>query len=259
MPMPMKNRLREKIDAGEPVLGAWLALPDTHSAELMSRLGFDWATIDMQHGLVDYQRAAAMLQAMTASDTTPIVRVPWNEPGIIGKMLDVGAHGIIIPMVNTRAEAEAAAAACRYPPLGRRSFGPFRAGMLYGGTYLADANEQVLCMPMIETRQALDNLDEILSVPGVDGIYVGPSDLSVSLGLSPAPDHDDEVFTSAIDRILAGCERHGVFAGVAGTVVQAPKRIRQGFRFVEVARDSGSMARAAIQDLRKVRASLEGG
>ncbi|MCY3971803.1 MAG: aldolase/citrate lyase family protein, partial [Acidobacteria bacterium] len=152
----MKNRLRDKIDKGEPVLGAWLAFPDTHSAELMSRLGFDWATIDMQHGLVDYQRATEMLQAMTASDTTPIVRVPWNEPGIIGKMLDAGAHGIIIPMVNSRAEAEAAAAACRYPPRGKRSFGPFRAGLLYGGNYLEEANEQIYCIPMIETQQALD-------------------------------------------------------------------------------------------------------
>ncbi len=257
--MPMQNRLRDKIDNGEAALGAWLALPDTHSAELMSRLGFDWATIDMQHGLVDYQRATEMLQAMTASGTTPIVRVPWNEPGIIGKMLDAGAHGIIIPMVNSRAEAEAAAAACRYPPRGKRSFGPFRAGLLYGGNYLEEANEQIYCIPMIETQQALDSLDDILSVPGVDGVYVGPSDLSVSLGLRPAPDQEDENFIAAIDKILDGCKRHGLFAGVAGTVKEAPKRIRQGFRFVEVARDSGSMAKAALQDLRVVRASMNEG
>ncbi len=256
--MPMTNHLRQKIDNGEPVLGAWLAFPGTHSAELMSRLGFDWATIDMQHGLVDYQRATEMLQAMTASDTTPIVRVPWNEPGIIGKMLDAGAHGIIVPMVNSRAEAEAAAAACRYPPLGKRSFGPFRAGLLHGPTYLDDANEQVYCIPMIETEQALEELDEILSVPGVDGVYVGPSDLSVSLGLKPRPDQDDARFTRAIDRILDGCRRHGVFAGIAGTVAEAPKRIAQGFRFVEVARDGGSMAKAASADLRTVRASMKG-
>ncbi len=254
--MPMKNRLRDRIDAGDPVLGAWLALPDTHSAELMSRLGFDWAAIDMQHGLIDVQRAMEMLQAMTASDTTPIVRAAWNDPGIIGKMLDAGAHGIIVPMVNTRAEAEAAAAACRYPPRGGRSFGPFRAGLLHGGNYLEEANEQVYCIPMIETRQALDNLDDILSVPGLDGVYVGPSDLSVSLGLRPAPDQDDETFTAAIDGILDGCGRHGLFAGIAGTVGEAPKRIRQGFRFVEVARDAGSMAKAALQDLRTVRASI---
>ncbi len=255
--MPMTNRLRDRMANGAPVLGAWLALPDTHSAELMSRLGFDWATIDMQHGLIDYQRATGMLQAMTASDTTPIVRVPWNEPGIIGRMLDAGAHGIIVPMVNNRAEAEAAAAACRYPPRGMRSFGPFRAGLLHGGSYFEEANEQILCMPMIETKQALDNLDDILSVPGVDGTYVGPGDLGVSLGLRPAPDHDDPAFVAALEAILDGCRRHGVFAGIAGTVKEAPRRIAQGFRFVEVARDSGAMARAALEDLRTVRSVLQ--
>ena len=249
----MKNRLREIWKRDEAALGGWLAVPNTFTAELMSRLGFDWLTIDMQHGLIDYQAALQMLQAMTASETVSMVRVPWNEPGIIGKVLDAGAEGVIVPMVNTREQSEAAAAACRYPPLGRRSFGPTRAALVGGSDYFDRANDEIICLIMIETQQALDNLDEILDVPGIDGVYVGPNDLSVSLGLPPAPDHEAESFRSAIAAILEGCHQRGLTAGCAGTTKQAPMRIEGGFRFVEVSRDAGSMARAAREDLRAIR------
>ena len=156
----------------------------------MAHAGFDWLCIDMQHGSIDYQVALSMLQAISTTDTVPIVRVPWNEPGIIMKTLDAGAYGVIVPMVNSRAEAEAAVAACRYAPQGNRSYGPGRAVLYAGPDYFANANETVLCICMIETREAIERAEEIISTPGLDAIYIGPSDLSVSLGLPPASDHD---------------------------------------------------------------------
>jgi 4-hydroxy-2-oxoheptanedioate aldolase len=254
----MQNPLKLAWAQERATLGGWLTIPSSFSAELMAKLAFDWLTIDMQHGLIGYQQALEMLQAISTSDTTPLVRVPWNEPGIIGKMLDAGAMGVIVPMVNSRAEAEAAVAACRYPPDGKRSFGPMRAA-LTAPEYFRHANAAICCIPMVETREALDNLDDILSVPGVDAIYVGPNDLSLSLGLGPGADHDDEVFRDALEEIVAGCRRHGVVPGVAGSAQIALQRLQQGFVLVEVSRDSGAMASAAAGDLKSVRAELKGG
>ena len=252
----MKNRLKEKWSAGEPTLGAWLTMPSTVAAEMMSRLGFDWLTIDLQHGLIGYSDAVPMLQAMSASDTVLLARVPWNEPGIIGKILDAGAQGVVIPMVNTRSEAEAAVAACRYRPEGRRSFGPMRAALISGPEYYESANREICCMPMIETAEAVSNLDEILTVEGIDAVFVGPADLSVSLGLDPRKGPETERFAEAFDAILEGCSRHGIVVGCAGTSLTAPRRIEQGVLFVEVSRDSASMTRAAGKDLREIRSLL---
>ena len=249
----MLNRLKKKWAAGEPTLGAWLTVPSSVTAEMMARLGFDWLTIDMQHGLIGYQQALGMLQAISTTETVPLVRVPWNEPGVIGKALDAGAQGVVIPMVNSRSEAEAAVAACRYPPAGRRSFGPTRAAMVEGSGYFEDANREVCCMPMVETRQAVENLEEILVVGGIDAIFVGPNDLSLSLGLGPASDREETEFSEAIAAILDGCRRHGIVAGCAGTARTAPKRLEQGFLFVEVSRDGGAMQRAATGDLQAIR------
>jgi 4-hydroxy-2-oxoheptanedioate aldolase len=154
----------------------------------MAHQGYDWICIDMQHGVVDYQVAVTMLQAIGATATIPFVRVPWNEQGIIGKVLDAGALGVIIPMVNSVEEAKAAVASCRYYPLGSRSYGPTRAAYYAGAGYYPEANEQVACVPMIETKQAVERLDDILSVPGIDAVYVGPADLSITLGQQPRMD-----------------------------------------------------------------------
>jgi len=180
------------------------------------------------------------------------VRVPWNEPGIIGKALDAGARGVIIPMVNTRDEAERAVRACRYAPAGARSYGPLRANYYAGFDYFAHANDDVLCIVMIETREAVAGLDEILSVPGIDAVYVGPADLSVTLGLPPAPDQDAASFTEAISRIVESCTAHGVVPGIAGNQQTAPKRIAQGFRLVEVAADAAVLAAGVGRALQSV-------
>lgn len=250
-----ENRLKTLWAEDTPALGGWLVLPSSISAEYMSRAGFDWLCVDMQHGSIDYQAAVTMMQAISTGDTVPVVRVPWNEPGIIMKTLDAGAYGVIVPMVNSRAEAEAAIGACRYAPTGYRSYGPGRAVLYAGPDYFANANATVLCICMLETREAIARADEIVSTPGLDAVFIGPSDLSVSLGLAPSYDQDAPEFTQAIDAVLAACRKHGVTAGAfCGNAAVAKKRIAQGFRFVQVADDAGSMVRTAAAALGEVRA-----
>jgi 4-hydroxy-2-oxoheptanedioate aldolase len=239
------NGVREAWATGRPALGAWLMIPSAFCAEIVAHAQFDWVCVDMQHGVIDYAQMVTMLQAVSSTDVTPLVRVPWNEPGIIGKTLDAGARGVIIPMVNSRADAERAVQACRYAPQGARSYGPVRANYYAGFDYFANANDDVLCIVMIETRDAVARVDEILAVPGIDAVYVGPADLSVTLGLPPAPDQDAASFSDAITRILEACHAHGVVPGIAGNQQTAPKRIEQGFRLVEVAADAALLARGA--------------
>jgi 4-hydroxy-2-oxoheptanedioate aldolase len=248
-----QNSLRA-IWAGQgAALGGWLTVPSSVSAELMAHAGFDWVCVDLQHGLIDYAQMVHMLQGISSTDTVPLVRVPWNEPGIIGKCLDAGAWGVIVPMVNSAAEAERAVAACRYAPDGHRSYGPVRANTYAGAGYFERANREVLCIVMVETEVAVEHVDEILSVPGVDAVYIGPADLGVTLGLDPAPDHEDGRFTEAVERILRSARRHGVVPGIAGNAETAVKRLAQGFQLVEVASDARLIGVGAGQALERVR------
>jgi len=249
-----ENRLRTIWRNGGAVVNGWLAIPSSLSAETMSHQGWDSLTIDQQHGVVDYQTAATMLQAISTTDTMPLTRVPWLEPGIIMKMLDAGAYGIICPMINTRKEAEALVGACRYAPDGYRSFGPLRALMYAGPDYPKHANDTVLAIAMIETQKALDNLEQIMSVPGLDGIYIGPSDLALSLGGTPKPDQTDPKVVAAIEAILACAKKHGVTAGIhCGTPAYAKKMIDLGFQLVTIMSDNLLMASAAKQAVNEVR------
>ncbi len=254
----MKNRLKEKWRAGEPTYGVWLAIPSPLVAEASAHCGFDYVCIDMQHGVADYQVAVAMLAAMRGSESTPIVRVPWLEPGIIGRMLDAGALGVVIPMVNSRAEAQAAVAACRYAPAGARSFGPIRAGMAFGADYYSWANEEIACIPMIETRQAVEAVDDILSVPGIDAAYVGPADLSITYGLPPGVDNPGTVFDEAIETIVGSCNRHGVTPGIHSISSLAAKRVGNGFRMITVSSDLQATTTGLRNDV-KVANSGSGG
>lgn len=248
-----ENSLRFIWSEGNAALGGWLTVPSSFSAEIMAHMGFDWVCVDMQHGMIDELRMIEMLQGISSSDTIPLVRVPRNEPGIIGKCLDAGAWGVIVPMVNSPEEAAAAVAACRYAPVGIRSFGPLRANYYAGFDYYSRANREVCCIVMVETKEAVEKVDEIASVPGVDAIYIGPADLSITLGLRPGPDNPDAAFTVALERVLAACERHGVIPGIAGNADTATKRIEQGFKFVEVASDAGLLALGAGRALSQVR------
>ncbi len=250
-----QNSLRAIWAGRGAALGGWLTVPSSVSAEIMAHGGFDWVCVDMQHGLIDYSEMVHMLQGVSSTETVPLVRVPRNEPGIIGKSLDAGAWGIIVPMVNSREEAEAAVAACRYAPAGIRSYGPVRANYYAGFDYFARANDEVACIVMVETAVAVEKVEEIVSVPGVDAVYIGPADLSVTLGLPPGPDQDDQSFTGALERVLDACRRHDVVPGIAGNATTAPKRLRQGFRLVEVASDAGLLGLGAGNALAQVRPS----
>ena len=246
----MTNRIRAAWAEGRAVINGWLAIPSAFSAEVMAQAGFDALTVDLQHGVQDYASAIACFQAIQAHGAAPLARVPWNEPGIIGKLLDAGAKGIICPMVNTAEQAAALVSACRYPPLGTRSFGPIRAG-IYGAPADTDAaNRDVLCLPMIETREALSNLDAILDVPGVDGVYVGPADLGLSLGLGARQDREEPEVLAAFARILAATAARGQKAGVhCISGVYAKRMQAMGFGLVTLGNDSGLLlaaARAAI-------------
>lgn len=254
-----ENTMRRLWQEDRPALGGWLSLPSAFTAEVMAHQGLDWLCIDMQHGLIDYETALAMLQAISTTTSTPIVRVPWNDQAIIMKMLDAGAYGVIVPMVNSRADAEAAVAACRYPPQGIRSFGPVRAVYYAGLDYFAYANREVCCIPQIETATAVENLDEILSVPGVDAVYIGPMDLSISLGLPPQMDGEAPAYVEARQRVLEACRRHNVVAGINSSTFTAPKRIAEGFRMVLVTTDFAALVRAVAEDVRSVRQTEPGG
>lgn len=249
------NRLREIWAAGGAVVNGWLAIPNSFSAETMAHQGWDSLTIDLQHGVVDYQAMVTMLQAVSTTDTVPVVRVPWLEPGILMKTLDAGAYGVICPMVNTREDAQKLVAYTHYAPRGTRSFGPVRA-LLYGGAdYPQHANDTIVTFAMIETAQALDNLDDILSVPGLDAIYVGPSDLSLALGCKPTFDDLDPKAAEAVAHILARAQAHGLVAGIHnGSTEAALKRIAMGFQFVTVSSDARLMAAGAQQVMATMRA-----
>src|SRR5258707_11956717 len=209
------NKLKARLKSGKACVNAWLAIPSGFSAEVMAQCGFDSVTVDMQHGVQDYLSMVQCFQAMDKYPITPMVRVPWNEPGIIGKVLDGGAWGVICPMVNTPHEAKALASACLYPPSGKRSNGPIRA-VMYGeaSAYQSIANEEVLIIPMIETQEAIDNIDAILDVPGISGIYIGPSDLGLSLGLVPNLDRAEPQLLPAYDKLLAACKNRTHFARI---------------------------------------------
>jgi len=238
--------LRSRWASGDATLGAWLSIPSTVSAEATARTGFDYVCIDTQHGAIGYADTIAMVQAIGFGGSRPVVRVPWNEPGIIMKLLDAGAYGIICPMINSRAECEALVGAIRYAPKGFRSFGPTRAIWYAGSDYATKANDNLLAIAMIETRKAMDNLDEIMSTPGLDGIYVGPSDLALSLGGVPKLDQTDPPIVDAIRRIVECARRHGVHAGIhCGTTAYAKQAIEWGFQLVTIAADNALLAQAA--------------
>lgn len=234
-----ENRLRTLWQRGDAALCAWLSIPSTFSAEIVAHTGFDCLTIDLQHGLIDYQSAVPMLQVISTTYATPLARVPWNDPGAIMKLLDAGCYGIICPMINNADEAAAFAAACRYPPAGIRSYGPKRA-MLYAGDDYADAaNATILAIAMIETADGLANVDEIAALPGIDALYIGPADLSLALGRSQRTDQTDPVLVEALDTILAAAKRHGKAAGLhTATPAYAAAMIEKGFQLVTVSTDA---------------------
>jgi 4-hydroxy-2-oxoheptanedioate aldolase len=250
--------LRDIWNSGGTTLGAWLSVPSSVTAEATARAGYDYVCIDTQHGAVEYADVVSMIPAIELGGGRPIARAPWNEPGIIGKLLDAGAHGVIIPMVNTVEEAEAAVRACRYAPEGARSSGPTLAQMRTDRPYFEWATDNVACIPMIETVQAVENIDAILEVPGIDAIYVGPSDLSITLGLGPGNHDESPAFLDALDAISAACQRAGVVAGIHATGALTGDRLDRGYRMVTVTGDLQAMKIGLAGELARARGEQSG-
>ncbi|MEM7446442.1 MAG: aldolase/citrate lyase family protein [Pseudomonadota bacterium] len=227
------NQIRERWNAGKPVVSAWLSIGNTYLAEAVGHTGYHCVNVDLQHGMFDTDTAILMLQAISSTPATPIVRVPSSEATTIMKVLDAGSYGIICPMVDTADEAADFVAATRYPPLGMRSFGPSR-GLLYGGPdYFDNANDTIVRLAMIETREGLDNVEAICAVDGLDGVFIGPNDLGLALDRGPAVDPTEPDVVAAIDRILAAAQSNQKHAGIfcpSGKVAQ--RRIADGFDFV---------------------------
>jgi 4-hydroxy-2-oxoheptanedioate aldolase len=249
------NHIREIWAAGGKVINSWCSMPDSFSAEIMAHMGWDSLVVDLQHGLIDYQVMTRMLQAISTTAVTPLVRVPWNDPAQIMKALDAGAYGIICPMINSRAECEAFVGACRYAPRGYRSSGPVRA-MLYGGPdYHAKADDEIVTLAMVETKQAMENLDAIASTPELDALYVGPSDLSISLGYGPGQDRKEEFMKVALGQILAAAKKHGKKACMhTGSTAYAREMLALGFDFVTVMNDMRLLIAAGQQAVKEMRA-----
>jgi len=252
-----ENRLKRLWQEDKIALNAWLTIPSAWTAEVMAHVGYDALTIDLQHGLIDYQTALAMLQAISTTPVVPLVRAAWNEPAMLMRLLDAGVYGIICPMVNSRAEAEAFVQACRYPPSGNRSYGPTRAAIYSGADYFSSANQTVLTLAMIETAQALERVEEIASTPGLDGLYVGPVDLSISLGLTERVNFDHPLLQTALDKILQVAKAHKLVTGIHTMSPENVDRLALGgFQLLTPATDTTLLQVAASHVLEQTRRAI---
>ena len=245
------NPVREKLRRGEPSIGTWLCLPDPTVARLLACVGFDWLTVELEHAPVNIETAVESFSVVAAQGalvgagggvgTVPLVRVPFNTTENIKRVLDNGAYGIVVPMVNSRAEAEAVVDAARYAPIGKRSVGGFLHAVNFRtdpGTYYDRANDEILVVVQTEHVDAVERADEILSVPGIDAFFIGPNDLLKSMGRKPAMESDDPAFVQALDHLLATGRRHGVAGGIhTADAGAARRRVEQGFQFVAVSSD----------------------
>jgi len=257
------NTLRKIWAKGGAVINGWCSIPSSFSAEVMAHQGFDSITIDMQHGMVDYQMAVSMLQAISTTSVIPLTRVPWNDPGQLMKILDAGSYGVICPMINTAEDADKLVRACKYPPTGFRSLGPIRAKYYAGGSthgggdYHVHANEEMLVIPQIETREAIKNLDAILEVPGISAIYIGPSDLALALGSEPRTGQNDPEVVEAKQTILDTCKKHGIPAGIhTNSTEVAVDMIRKGFQLTSIQSDDRFLMSKAKEECNAVREAL---
>ena len=256
------NRVKQNHAEGRPSVNCWLAMGSPFAAEVLAEQGFDSLTVDMQHGMNDYKDAVAQFQAIRASGATPLARVPWLEPGIVMRTLDAGAFGVICPMINNREQAERLVSYVRYPPAGCRSFGPTRAVVSVGPDYYKHANDHVMCLAMVETREGFENVDEIVSTPGLDGIYIGPADLTIGLTdgrLPPGFDSEEDEIVDATKRILEATNKAGLLACLhCGTPEYAARAIGWGFGLVTISTDARLLAAYAKERLESTRSLAAG-
>jgi 4-hydroxy-2-oxoheptanedioate aldolase len=237
------NPLLDRLRAGEPATGCLLAIGDGFSAETLAHCGFDWLCADLQHGMFGFDRCVGVLQALTGTGVTPLVRVPDLDAALIGKVLDAGAMGVVVPTVESADEARALVAATRYPPHGTRSVGPARARLYGGHEYSSAADEAIARIAMIETAAGVENVERIAAVERIDALFVGAVDLMRSLGASG---RDDVAFGAALERVAAACRANGIAAGVfVESADQARDALAAGFTFLALGVDAHLLERAA--------------
>lgn len=251
------NQIRSLWEQNRPVVNGWLSISNPFTAEIVAAQGYDSVTIDTQHGIIDYAGSVTMMQAIQGSNVAPIVRVPWLDPAAIMKSLDAGAAAIICPMINNREQAEAFVSYLRYPPEGTRSFGPTRAVFAQGSDYYAQANRQVVALAMIETAEAMSNLDSIASTPGLDGLYIGPADLTLGVTngrLPPGFDRKEPEMEAVIKQILAAANTAGIKGCMhCGSAAYAKKAVDWGFHMVTLLNDVRMLSAAAAQSVTEIR------
>lgn len=251
----MKNRLKEKLENNQPVIGTFVALGHPDVTEMLAGLGFDWLLLDAEHGPLGYETLQRLMQAMNGSGCTPIVRPQWNDMVTIKRVLDIGAHGILVPMVNCREEAEYAVSACRYPPRGERGAGPRRAA--WGDmNYMSTADEEIMVIAQIETPLAVENLDEILQVDGIDACYVGPFDMARNMGME-YPDFQNPDFAAVFDRVLASARTAGKPAGFYAGRHNMEWGVEKGFVLNTVDSADIFLMRGALGILKQFRSAVK--
>jgi len=248
---------RAGLAGGATAIGYWTFFREPLAAQLASQSGYDFVCVDHQHGAGDFAAATRMIDAVVMGGATPIARAPSADPAALGALLDAGALGVIIPMVNTAEEAAAAVQACRYPPAGERSMGAIAATVHHGDDYFYEANDTILVIPMIETATAVDRVFDIARTEGIDGLFVGPSDLGASLGRPPALDDPASDFQSALGRVVDACRGCGIAAGIYGSAELLRQRIDQGFRMISVSTDWDHIVNGINDDLRDARSALD--
>jgi 4-hydroxy-2-oxoheptanedioate aldolase len=253
--MANPNQLKVAWAEGRTAFGLWMTVPGSVGAEILAAAGVDYVCVDQQHGVIDYDSMVPMFQAIRAEGAAPITRVLSNDPFLIMKALDAGAWGVIVPLINSAEDAARAVSACRYPPQGMRSYGPVRAAGVLGSRDPVELGGAVVCLVMVETREGLERVEEIASTPGLDGIYIGPSDLALSLGLAPTLDVQEDEHAEAITRIKEACHRSGIAAGIhAASGEWARKHVEAGFDMVTVATDAALLRAAALREITVARA-----
>lgn len=254
---PMADLVRERWASGEVALNAWSTFGGATAARLLAAAGSDAVTVDLQHGEATFEHLGATMSAIDGERAVPFVRLGWNDPASAMRALDLGARGVICPMVNTAEEARAFVRACRYPPEGVRSYGPVQGAFGVGREQTERANAAVLAFAQIETAEGWANLDAICSTPGLDGLYVGPADLSLTLGLQGFADLGAKDMLDALDRVIEAAETHGVVAGIhAATADSAVEMGIRGFRFLGTVGDAELLRAGAEQSFERARERL---
>lgn len=248
------NRVKQLWKENKAAVGSWLNLGSPSAAELLAHIGFDWIVVDSEHSPVDMETIQQMFVALSTTETVPMIRVAWNDPILIKRALDAGAYGVVVPMVNSREEAIQAVKACRYPPAGTRSMGFGRADLYAGKDYKKNANDEIAVIIQIEHIDAVENIDEILSVEGIDAYFIGPGDLAASMGVPVVlGENKDLRHQEAIKKIIAAGKKYNVPSGIhVARAEEVNKRIEEGFQFIALGTDTFFLTMAARTALGEV-------